>query len=175
MRARFLVATTFVSSILFLGACSSDNPPSAGGAGTPAPACATFAQAGTTLDVVAAAPPEPTPTGGTPASGTYVLTSVKAFTNIVPEGRTVQPFGAYTLVINGTAFEQVVTEDGVVTRTSGQLTLDGVNFTATPSCEDPTPEAGSSALSGKFTAEAAVLKLYIVRLATTVELSFTKQ
>ena len=197
MRFLILAAVTTISSALVFAACSDSNSSGgtvptvdagssdtgssssssssgSSGGGT----CSELAQAGVSVDIKAAKPPEPTATGGTPVDGTFVLTAVRAFTDIFPEGNTIQAFGAYTLSIggSGTTFEQAVTDkDNVLSQAKGALVVNGVNFTATPSCEVPTPEAGATILEGQYTADATTLKMYVVRTGIPAELTFTKQ
>jgi hypothetical protein len=141
--------------------------------------CSALAQEGASVDIKGAKPPIPEAKGGTPVDGTYVLTGVKAFTDLLPEGETFRKFGSYTLVIaaSGKSFEQIVINDkDETTRAKGDLTLDGVDFTATPSCEDPLKEAGVTILKGKFTADPTAMKMYVVReLGITAELTFEKK
>jgi hypothetical protein len=153
---------------------------SSGSSGSGTTTCSALAQAGASIDIKGAKLPIPEAAGGTPVDGTFVLTSIKAFSPLLTEGGTVSAFGAYTLVISsgGRSFEQIVTdEDNAVTRAKGDLALDGVNFTATPTCEDPLSEDGGvTIISGKFTADASSLKMYVVRdFGITAELLFEKR
>lgn len=162
------------------GATSSSSSGEAGSSGNAGTSCSAVAQAGASVDIFIAKPPAPTPTGGTPPDGTYILKSAKAFTDIFPEGNRLQTFGAYTLVIGGgaTTFEQAVTnKNEELKRAKGKLLAEGTKFTATPDCEDPGLEDGGvTVLQGNFSSEGNVLKMYVVReLNTTAELLFEKQ
>lgn len=128
-------------------------------------ACTPLAQIGPSVGIVAAKGDSPTGTGGTVTPGTYVLNEARAFTSVAPEGTTVQKLGQWTLVLGATTFEQIVTEDsGKITRSKGTLTFDGVNFTGTPTCEDPPPDGGGvTVLKATYTATATQFKLYATR------------
>lgn len=198
------LATALVSASLAFAACSSSNEakdgssPSAedagsvdsgtttsssGSSGRELPdtgpgdeTCSTLAQAGAAVDIISTKSPQPDATGGTPSDATYVLTAVRAFTTLFPEGYTVQTFGAYTLVVGGGAktFEQVVTnKDGNISRAKGALVADGTSFTATPSCQTPLVDGGVTVLEGKYSVDGATLKMYVVRdFGITAELTF---
>lgn len=197
---RSAAALLFVSSALLFVACSesdsdssaraadggaNDSSHSSSGSGSivttdSGGACTGLEQAGASVDIKGAKLPVPEAKGGTPVDGNFVLTSVKAFANILQEGSTVRPFGAYTLTIsgNGTTFEQIVTDpENKVTRAKGELVANGGNFTATPTCETPlNADGGFTILSGQYTAEASTLKMYVIRdFGITAELLFEKR
>jgi len=85
---------------------------------------------------------------------------------------------AYTLAIKGKTFEQVVTNsDGIVSDASGDLVNDDVNFSATPTCQEPLNADGGFDVIQEYTFEIAgsdagadaasptrtALKMYVVR------------
>jgi hypothetical protein len=207
MRASFVLALVFVGSILATtGACStsdgeatsppsngedsgggngdSGNPKSDSGgvvdSGPPSGSCTALVQEGQSVDIVSTKEPQPTPTGGTPVDGKFILTNVRAFTTLFPEGYVVRAFGAYTLVLGGSGktFEQFVTDDKKgPSKAKGNLVVsNGNEFTATPECEEPLPDAGFTIIAGKFTIEPTTLKMYVVRdFGVTAELTFTKK
>ena len=94
-------------------ATGSNGDASASDSGPGPDTCSSLKQAGSSVDIIAAKPPQPDPAGGTPVDGTFVLKSVHAFTAF-PGGKTIPRFGAYTLAIGSgaTTFEQVVIEPG---------------------------------------------------------------
>jgi len=147
-------------------------------AGPPAEACSTLEQAGASIAVKGAKPPVPEATGGTPADGTYVLTSVKAFSSALGDGASVGTFGAWTIVISagGTAFEQVVSEaNGKVSVAKGAFEVKGKSFSGMPTCEEPLPEGGLQGMSGKISSSASSFNMYLLVQGVTAELVFTKK
>jgi hypothetical protein len=142
--------------------------------------CTGIEQGAVSVDITTTKAPLPTPTGGVPTDGVYVLTKVTAFTALFDEGFVLRAFGAYTLALSSdtTVFEQVVNSpDGTINRARGTLIKDGLNATATPSCESPAnPDGGVTVLSGTYSVEGTTLKLYVVReLNITAELVFEKR
>ncbi len=209
MRASLFVAATFALSIVTAFACSSTNEgtpadptlddagangetdsggsnatDSSSGApvdsGPPTGSCTALTQEGTVVNIVSTKQPKPTPTGGTPVDGKFVLTEVRAFAALFAEGTVVREFGAYTIVLSGagTKFEQIVTNDKKeTTRAKGDLVVsNGIQFKATPTCEEPLPDAGFTIVEGEFSIDATTLKMYVVRdLGITAELTFVKK
>jgi hypothetical protein len=207
MRASLLVSGFVALSIITIVACTAEDPgvgtPStpeeeagtttdSGGktsdsssgqpvdSGGPSGNCTALTQEGTTVDIISTKAAQPTPTGGTPVDGKFILTGVRAFAAILAEGSVVREFGAYTIVLGGSGktFEQIVTnEKKETTRAKGDLVVsNGNEFKATPSCEEPLPDAGFTIIAGQFSIDATTLKMYVVRdFGITAELTFTKK
>ncbi len=96
----------------------------------------------------------PTPMGGTIANGTYKLTAQNFYGS--PGVQTLMP-QAWTVVVQGTTWQQFVRNDLVMGTTTTSAAITGTEVGLTPSCP---PEAGTSRFTYAFTASPTEIKLY---------------
>lgn len=125
------------------------------------------------MNLVASSVAAPTATGGTIASGTYLLTAAKAHGSNAADGTVLLALGKDTLAITATAFEHITTQGAKDERASGTLAASGNSLALTPTCEFPAGD--KKPIAGMYTATATGLTVLQVQGTGVIEVVYTKK